>query len=299
MSILDTYCRVSKRTPCPVCDKPDWCLVSRDDPPSRAICKRIESARRFADAGYLHELAPSTFRSKPSRCSWTAVIRTPVSSFAAVLPPARADVSRDQLGPLAMHLGVSTQSLRRLGGGWLSAEEIRSLGTKARTGAWYFVMFNGRGEPIGARLRNTKGKFALKHSRNGIFIPSGQSEPLDTLLITEGESDAAAMLDLGFFAIGKPGAGSADLHVAICARRMNPARIVIVADNDEIGHASAHALAGRLAADHRDVRVIQPSGAVKDARAWMLAGADRSVVIEAIDAATPMKLVTRVHERRL
>lgn len=298
MSILDTYRRVSKRTPCPVCEKPDWCLVSRETPPSRAICKRIESARRFADAGYLHELAPSTPRSKPSRRRWTAVIRTPVSNFAAVLPPARDDVPLDPLVPLAMHLGVTTQSLRRLGGSWLSAEEIRSFGTKARTGAWYFLMFNGLGEPIGARLRNATGKFALKHSRNGIFVPRDQPEPLDTLLVTEGESDAAAMLDLGFFAIGKPGAGSADLHVAIYARRTKPARIVIVADNDAIGIAGAHHLAGRLAADHRDVRVVQPACGVKDARAWMLAGADRSNVLAAVDAATPVKFVTRVQERR-
>ncbi len=46
---------------CPVCGKPDWCLVSADDPndPAAAICPRTPSARNLGDAGYLHVLAGS------------------------------------------------------------------------------------------------------------------------------------------------------------------------------------------------------------------------------------------------
>ena len=45
---------------CPVCAKPDWCLVSSDDPenPSAAVCSRISegSIRELPGCGYLHIL---------------------------------------------------------------------------------------------------------------------------------------------------------------------------------------------------------------------------------------------------
>ncbi len=46
--------RVSKRSPCPVCGFPSWCLVSGDG--RDAICARIESDIRVGDAGWLHIL---------------------------------------------------------------------------------------------------------------------------------------------------------------------------------------------------------------------------------------------------
>ena len=48
--------RVNKQNPCPVCGKPDWCLVAEDG--SAAICKRIKdgSVKSCGDAGYLHIL---------------------------------------------------------------------------------------------------------------------------------------------------------------------------------------------------------------------------------------------------
>lgn len=47
---------------CPVCGKPDWCIVSIDDPrsPSAAICQRVSegSIRYIEESGYLHILKP-------------------------------------------------------------------------------------------------------------------------------------------------------------------------------------------------------------------------------------------------
>jgi hypothetical protein len=49
--------RVSKRRPCPVCGKPDWCMyVGSDDSPTAAICARIESPKRCGEGGWLHVL---------------------------------------------------------------------------------------------------------------------------------------------------------------------------------------------------------------------------------------------------
>jgi hypothetical protein len=47
--------------PCPVCDKPDGCLISADNPadPKAAICIRVkENAKRSMKLGYLHVLKP-------------------------------------------------------------------------------------------------------------------------------------------------------------------------------------------------------------------------------------------------
>ena len=50
--------RVSADTPCPICGKPDWCLVSAEQPddPQAVICSRIEKncEASLAGSGYLH-----------------------------------------------------------------------------------------------------------------------------------------------------------------------------------------------------------------------------------------------------
>ena len=56
MMLLDDFARVTRRRPCPVCGKPNWCLVSKGSEPSKAICQRVESAHRWGDAGWLHDL---------------------------------------------------------------------------------------------------------------------------------------------------------------------------------------------------------------------------------------------------
>src|SRR5262245_60213476 len=42
--------------PCPVCHKPDWCLVALDG--SAAICQRVTGEKRCGKAGSLHRLGP-------------------------------------------------------------------------------------------------------------------------------------------------------------------------------------------------------------------------------------------------
>lgn len=55
---------------CPVCGKPDWCMVSSDDPkdPSAVLCSRIKSgaAKELSDSGWLHILDPDRQRSASS-----------------------------------------------------------------------------------------------------------------------------------------------------------------------------------------------------------------------------------------
>jgi hypothetical protein len=52
-----TWQRVSRRRPCPVCGRPDWCLFTGDDDaPTAAICARVESEKRAGEAGWVHRL---------------------------------------------------------------------------------------------------------------------------------------------------------------------------------------------------------------------------------------------------
>ena len=50
------WVRVNRHNPCPVCDKPDWCLIAQDG--KAAICARIESDRPAGNkgAGWIHTL---------------------------------------------------------------------------------------------------------------------------------------------------------------------------------------------------------------------------------------------------
>jgi len=104
-------------------------------------------------------------------------------------------LTRAALSRLSKELGVSVQSLRRLGVG--------------SNGAGYtFPMSDAEGKVIGLRTRYPSGgKAAEKGSRNGLFIPADLPDD-GLLLICEGPSDTAAALDLGFAAIGRANYGT-------------------------------------------------------------------------------------------
>ena len=54
------WTRTSEDLPCPICGKPDWCMVSSEAPedPKAVLCCRVQHGanRRIGDAGYLHIL---------------------------------------------------------------------------------------------------------------------------------------------------------------------------------------------------------------------------------------------------
>ena len=51
---MDRFHKVSRSEPCPVCGKPDWCVVSNDG--GTAICMRVESDRPHDRGGWVHVL---------------------------------------------------------------------------------------------------------------------------------------------------------------------------------------------------------------------------------------------------
>jgi hypothetical protein len=147
---------------------------------------------------------------------------------------------------------------------------------------------------VGIRLRTDSGfKFAVAGSKQGLFSPA-DLRVHDHLLVAEGPTDTAALLDLGSSAIGRPSCtGGTGLLVALVGR-FRPASAVVVADADEPGLRGAAALAGVLAAYVPDVRVIRPPDRVKDARAWKNAGPSADAVITQISAAIAAAAPVRV-----
>lgn len=272
--------RVTRQRPCPVCGKPDWCAISSDG--SAVLCQRVEdgAVRRVGEAGWLHRLGTAGGY-VPSQ------VRT-VHVSASVLPPDLTELVRryaravraERLDEFATNLGVTVPSLRRLRTGW--------DGT-----AWTFPMRSAAGRIIGIRRRLRSGrKLSVKNGREGLFVPDGLGRP-DVLMICEGPTDTAALLDLGFDAIGRPSCTGGTRYIVGVIQLLAPRSIVIVADADEPGQCGGNALASALAVYCRDVRIITPPQPIKDARDWKQAGATGQEIQNAIKAAPARRLSVR------
>lgn len=288
-TVATGWLRVKRHNPCKICSKPDWCLVAADG--TAAICTRTPNAhevkgRHGAFVGYLHRLNGS--ESPPPRTSDVPE------------PPTRHDLpdlarryetncTERRIGIIAKGLGVSAASLRRLRTGWPYTEQDVAS----------FPMVDAMGRVIGIRLRTDQGrKFAVSGGRNGMFIPTGTADD-GMLLICEGPTSCAALLDLGFDAVGRPSCSGGGALLAAWLRKGQRRDVVIVGDHDTKkvrgdgstfypGQEGADRLASELRACCKSVRVIVPPFN-KDARDWLAAGATRAVVMAVIHAANYVK----------
>jgi hypothetical protein len=122
------------------------------------------------------------------------------------------------------------------------------------------------------RLRSDEGdKWALRGSRQGVFVPSMETE--EEALVVEGPTDAAAAVSLGFYAIGRPSCTGGVREIAALCRRLGIKRLSVVADNDGPGIAGARAFCGQVGVRTRVV--VLPA---KDLREWVRNGATRQAV---------------------
>jgi hypothetical protein len=281
MSGRNHWRRVRRDRPCPICERPDWCLVAADG--SAAICARTESAKRCGEAGWLHPLREHSWRPPRPRVRSVPLSRGQVRHDLASLAASYRDcIDSAQLDALARSLGLSVDSLTALGIGW-----------SADHSAWSFPMKDAAGAVLGVRLRRPDGgKFAVRDGREGLFLAAADpAEP--RLLVCEGPTDAAALLDLGFASVvGRPSCtGGARLVTELCQRR-GPAEVVIVADGDQPGRRGADNLASVLLAYVPVVRVVVPQRH-KDVREFVRAGGTRRQLEQAIAAAPARRLTVR------
>lgn len=267
------WLRVSKRRRCEICKRPDWCTYTA----TVACCMRTPSPRQARNGGWLHWLADTP---QPQPMALPAPYSPPDGQpvdWAGLLASWTTTTVADRLAAHAADLGVSIWSLRRLGIAWAAPHR-----------AWAFPMRNPDGTVCGIRLRAESGKkWAVTGSHQGLFIPDkGQiGDQVDQVLVCEGPTDTAAMLDLGFVAIGRPSCSGSVEALAGLLRRRN---VVIVSDRDEgklrpdgtvffPGQEGSDRLAAALVGGCLSVRIIRPLRG-KDAREWVRSGATTDVV---------------------
>lgn len=295
--------RVSKDRPCPACGHTSpWCyfLAAGD----AVWCGRASHVNNIAGrpwkSGWVHQLNPSG--TAPARVDLPAEPKgKPIDYEKQAIRFATA-AHTDAVGRFALSLGVSTKSLRRLGIGWASAQALEKLVTGCKAnGAWSFPMrtiVKGRFVVTGIRLRSPASdafKYCVRDGNGaGLFIPDGLTAGSE-LLFPEGPTSAAALLSLGFDAVGRPNclAGIANIR-ALCSR-LNPFSIVIVGDNDKpdkhgrlAGQDGAKHIAAELGNDFPNVRCALPPAVIKDCRNWLQLGADADMVAHEFKIQIPL-----------
>jgi hypothetical protein len=196
-------------------------------------------------------------------------------------------IDLERLERFARGLGLSVDVLTRLGIGWC-----------AESSAWSFPMSDAQNRVIGVRLRTETGrKFAVRGGRDGLFVPTGLTGAIP-LLLAEGPTDTAALLELGFDAVGRPNNNGGKPAMVALVRRLRPNEVVVVADNDSPGRDGALGLVERLAIHVPRLRIISPPPLIKDVRAWKQAGAGREEIQAVIGNAEVHRVSIRTKEVR-
>lgn len=247
--------RVSAKQPCPICGKPDWCLVAEDG--TKVICQRIESPQRIGDAGWLHTpnepvnyKTPFVAKNGPIRKEWTSI----AARFAANPKP-----------PLS--LGLPDNALDRIPLiGWCPMEQCHT-----------FPEVCDAGKIIGISRRFANGtKKSMFSSRRGLTLPTDWQEMPGTIFVVEGPTDAAAMIASGLCAIGRPSNSGGFRFLRALLERIPDRCIVVVGENDQKpnglwpGKSGADMIANLLMKYlKRPVKSSLPPPTAKDVRAWL------------------------------
>lgn len=279
---MGTWHNVSKREPCPICHKPDWCTVSNDG--MMCVCRRVESPHPAKSGmGWVHVLVERPKREyvprmpqrhKPKLFDAAATM----AGFRAEMEvPGKGKDIFDSMIEIGNDLNLCAAFIDRL-----------LVGRSAFHGAWAFPMLDGQGKTVGIRLREygSSRKWSVAGSGDGLFYDP-QLEPREAvynglrgreLVVVEGATDTIAGYCLGLPAVGRSSCGTgADMLRDLCSR-LKVGRVTIVTDNDAYklrpdgtpwrpGIEGAQRLAERLG---RTFRIVTPPK--KDLREWYYAG---------------------------
>lgn len=252
------WLRVTKAQRCAICGKPDYCTYAPEA--NLALCMRIESDRPSKNVmgGFLHRLdgehRPPNFISdvheKPARDSADLV-----RMYESWKPLTTAGLISD----CANDLALDALSLHYFGWRWTGY-------------AWAVPMYSPDMKLLGIRLRAKDGKkWSVKGSHQGLFIPTTVKDW--TLMISEGATDAAAALTLGFFSIGRPSCQGLHDMVLSFIRLHKISRVILISDNDPPGLLGSEKLQSEMPVS--SVRWIPPA---KDLREFVKAGGSREII---------------------
>ncbi len=265
---------VSASNPCPVCKKPDWCLVAPNG--SAAICTRTESPKRCGDAGWLHPLTDRPPDPRP----FIGKQRTPAppKDWPALAATFAANLDADRRGKLAAKLGLPADALDAL--------PLLGFNPDDSGGACFtFAEFDAAAHVVGLNRRFKDGsKKAMHGSKRGLTLPTGWRDRPGPVFVVEGPTDAAALFAAGLSAVGRPSNTGGVALLADLLRDLDPVReIVILGEHDQRvtgwpGLDGAVAVGRGLAAKlRRAVRRTMPPEPAKDVRDWLTADARAAV----------------------
>lgn len=296
-----TFDRATRKRPCLICGRTKFCVTIDG---RLQLCTKIAAGSVKASrdgSGWIHVISDAPHharpRVEPQRAS------PPPANLRGIVTAAAAATPDDIMHEHAVALGVPVEALRRLGAfalTYIDAERLASelpqdddtrgrlhrqlAWTIGRT-SWLGIPMHARGRVVGVRLRNanTGDKLALVGGREGLFVPASVRAGLHTMVIVEGPSDTAALLGIGIEAIGRPNCCGAVEETTRVALVLKPRRVGVLADRDPAGIKGAVALAKQLAAVTPDVRVALPPRGLKDARAWVAAGATANHILASVE----------------
>ncbi|WP_417851066.1 toprim domain-containing protein [Thalassoglobus sp.] len=270
MVATDGWIRVSSSHPCPICGKPDWCLVTSDG--NVAICPRVEqgSMKDIGAAGYLHVLNDRRTYSPHPLPSLPPLPKTPAKRSTADLT---CELERYQpyaergCNLLQEQLGLDSAVLQRLEVGYCPLQKT-----------WFFPERDADNHVIGIQRRlHNHSKRRLKGSSAGLTYASNWDTGSGPLLLVEGASDVAAGMMLGISVIGRPSnRGGCALLGTMLQPFPDDREIIVLGERDQKENGlwpgkegaihTATDLAKRLL---RPVQWALPPDNAKDLRAWV------------------------------
>ena len=287
---------VSKREPCPICHKTDWCSISNNG--EVCVCHRVESPYPTKSGyGWIHRLKErvvgasvvSSWRTRTTNKPTTAHqlpttthqlpttnyqlpatnYQLPASPYFSSLPT--GDLQTRLCARLERELGLPRTLL-----------EMHDVRWDSRANAAAFPMRNAAGDVTGIRYRqlNTGRKWALKGSKDGLFYIPEYIPITDEIVVCEGPTDMLAAASVGLNAVGRSSCmtGAALLREFIRAHRVK--RVSIIGDNDKPHDRPDGSWwrpgldgAAKLARDLRvSARIVLPPPHIKDTREWYRSG---------------------------
>ncbi len=254
MSFFEEWCRFfDLNKDCPLCGHRDACCISRDG--SKILCSRVESDLLIGEpfsGGYIH---PTNGEYKNLKMPKKKRFKAPIN-WNTLNKLYGQKITSEQFFKLVKEWNIDGDVLDNLLLGWDGE-------------AYTFPTRNPDGEIIGIQRRFKDGsKCMVKGSSLGLFIPSIPTE--DNLYITEGVSDLACLIDLGFYGIAKPSAKVGNQMVVDFVEKNTPKNITIICDNDDPGIKGASELVRMLTFNFNvQLTVVTPPPNINDLRKWI------------------------------
>lgn len=259
--MLGAWVRTKRGLACPVCKKVGWCLLHMDG--KKVICPRVRSLTKIK-SGYIHKVydngllnTKKAVRHRSNRrINWRNLVRLYTN------PP--TDV---HLSDLSRKLSLSIETLQKFSVGWDRE-------------AWTIPAKNGIQEIIGIQRRFPDGSklWVPRSDGQGLFIPVMKSAE-GNVFVTEGWTDAAVFVELGFRALGRASCDTGVEHLKdFLHGHPLVSRFTLVGDNDpknihgNVGQKGINTLARDLYGQKVDIAVLDIPAKYKDARQWYTQG---------------------------